>query len=120
MSQAKSPKRGEIWWVDLPNQPRDPHQPRTAIIVSPNKRNELACDVIVVPTFSNIRPHTTHVTIPAGVGGMPHESVAKCEQISTLDKQLLADGPLGPPISKALMQSIVRAVRCAIDDPPLP
>ncbi len=42
------PKRGEIWYVELPNEPTDPHQPRTAIIVSRNGRNERSASVIVV------------------------------------------------------------------------
>jgi mRNA-degrading endonuclease toxin of MazEF toxin-antitoxin module len=114
-----APKRGEIWWVNLPNQPGDPHQPRTAIVVSPNRRNQLAFDVIVVPTFSNIRPHSTHVTIPAGNGGLPHESIAKCEQITTLDKRFLSGGPLGQPIGPTIMNAIIKAIRCAVDDPPI-
>ena len=39
--EKKFPKKGEIWWVKLPNQPFDPHQPRTAIIVSRDSRNAI-------------------------------------------------------------------------------
>src|SRR5438067_1726655 len=49
------PRRGEIWFVETPNQPDDPHQPRPALIISANVRNRLADDVIVVPIFSRGR-----------------------------------------------------------------
>jgi mRNA-degrading endonuclease toxin of MazEF toxin-antitoxin module len=115
------PKKGEIWWVKLPNQPVDPHQPRTAIIVSRDSRNAYAEDCMVVPTFSNITINVnTHVVIPEGQGGLKHESIAKCEQLTTLHKSLLVKGPLGDRINEGLMWRIHHAVRRALGEVQVP
>ncbi|MGH2369369.1 MAG: type II toxin-antitoxin system PemK/MazF family toxin [Chloroflexota bacterium] len=110
------PRRGEIWSVELPNQPADPHMPRPALIISVDVRNRLAGDVLVVPLSTNLRPLPTHVLIPAGAGGQRHDSMAKCEQITTLDKRFLVYGPLGGHVPASLLDQVVRAVRRAIGE----
>lgn len=115
------PRKGEVWRVRLPNQPIDPHQPRTAIVVSRDSRNAHADDCMVVPTFSNITINVnTHVVLPSGQGGLPHESVAKCEQLTTLHKSFLVKGPLGDRINDALMWRIHHAVRRAMGEVQVP
>lgn len=118
MSSSAYPKNGEVWYVDLPNQPSDPHQPRTAIVVSTNGRNRGATDVIVVPTTSaNIEPHPDlHVVIPKGQGGLPKDSIVRCEQVTTLDKRFLKEGPLGGSIHISYSWKILHAVRRALGD----
>jgi mRNA interferase MazF len=111
------PQRGEIWTVDLPSQPADLHTPRPALVVSVNVRNRLAGDVLVVPLSTYLRPLPTHVLIPAGVGGQRRDSMAKCEQITCLDKQFLVRGPLGRPVSDPLMSAVIRAIRRAVGEP---
>jgi mRNA interferase MazF len=114
------PLHGEIWWVRIPNQPNDPHQPRTAVIVSPDGRNKYANDVIVVPTTSSLqKPHPEmHIHIPAGEGGLPKDSYAKCDQVTTIDKSLLdtAAGPLGARIHRKYRWNILEGVRIALGD----
>lgn len=113
------PQHGEVWYVKLPNQPNDPHQPRTAIIVSTNGRNRNCNDVIVVPTTStaNFRPHPeVHIHIPAGEGGLTRDSYARCDQVTTLDKSLLDNGPLGGPIHLKYRWALIEAVRVALGD----
>jgi mRNA interferase MazF len=118
MSTTIFPKLGEVWYTKLPNQPADPHQPRTAIIVSTNGRNQGASDVIVVPTTSvKIKPHPDlHVQIPQGQGGLPKDSIARCEQVTTLDKRFLVKGPVGAPIHISYSWKIIHAVRRALGD----
>ncbi|HEX6513090.1 MAG TPA: type II toxin-antitoxin system PemK/MazF family toxin, partial [Chloroflexota bacterium] len=106
----------EIWTVEFPNQPRDTHTPRPALVVSIDLRNRLAGDVIVVPLSTNLRPLPTHVLLPAGSGGLRRESMAKCEQITTLDKAFLAEGPLGARLSAELLRRVALAVRRAIGE----
>ena len=121
MSGAIFPKKGEIWYIKIPNQPFDPHQPRTAIIISRDSRNANATDVMVVPTFSDSTTYSdTHVLIPAKEGGIPHKSVAKCDQTTTIHKSLLAKGPLGERVSQALMWKIHYAVRRALGETRVP
>jgi mRNA interferase MazF len=111
-----APRRGEIWAVELPNQPADQHTPRPSLIVSIDVRNRLAGDVIVVPLSTNLRPLPTHVLLPAGVGGQRKDSMAKCEQVTTLDKRLLVRGPFGGGVPEPLLAQVVRGIRRAIGE----
>jgi len=119
-SRPSFPQIGEVFWVNIPNQPNDPHQPRTAIVVSPNGRNKNCNDIIVVPTTSSARftPHPlVHIALPAGEGGIKNDSIVRCDQVTTIDKSLLGNGPLGAPISNRYRDSIVSGIRRAIADP---
>jgi mRNA interferase MazF len=102
--------------VELPNRPADPHTPRPALVVSMDVRNRLAGDVLVVPLSTHLRPLPTHVLIPAGSGGQRHDSMAKCEQITCLDKRFLVRGPLGRPVPETLMSAVIHAVRRALGE----
>lgn len=79
-------------------------------------RNRLAGDVLVVPLSSQLRPLPTHVLIPAGAGGQHRDSMAKCEQITCLEKQFLVRGPLGQAVPGGLMEEVVRAVRRSVGE----
>lgn len=114
------PRRGEIWNVFTPGQPTDPHQPRPALIISVDARNEAEDDVVVIPIFSQGARGPTHVPISAGVGGIEHASVLFCEEITTLDWEFLEQGPLGPVVPEGLLRQVIRAVRIAIGDVPEP
>ena len=114
--EASFPRRGEIWAVELPNQPADLHTPRPALVVSMDVRNRLAGDVIVVPLSANLRPLPTHVLLPAGIGGQRRDSMAKCEQITTLDKSLLVRGPFAGRVPQPLLDEVVRAIRRAVGE----
>jgi mRNA interferase MazF len=107
------PGRGEIYLVKIPGQPSD-HKMRPALIVSMDIRNQLANDVIVVPLSTNLRAAPTHVELPAGEGGLPKTSVAKCEQITTLDKSFLVRGPFAGAIGPMIMHKIEIAIQRAI------
>ncbi len=99
-----SPRRGEIYLVK--NQP--------ALVVSMDIRNRLANDVIVVPLSTTLRRAPTQVELPAGEGGLKEPSVAKCEQVTTLDKSFLLRGPFAGTIRSSFMQEIERAIQRAI------
>ncbi|MBX9878873.1 MAG: type II toxin-antitoxin system PemK/MazF family toxin [Candidatus Obscuribacterales bacterium] len=115
-----SPEKGEIWYVKFPNQPSDPHQPRPAIVVSADARNLYASDVMVVPITSKTFLLDTYVRVPAKEGGLPHHSVAKCDQVTTVDKILLVNGPLGGKISQLSMRRIHRGIRIALGETRVP
>jgi mRNA-degrading endonuclease toxin of MazEF toxin-antitoxin module len=108
------PKRGEIFLVHLPGRPRDP-KPRPALIVSMDIRNHLANDVIVVPITTNLRPSPTHVELAQGEGGLDKPSMAKGEQVTTLDKSFLLRGPFSGIISPAKMLQVEKAIQRALD-----
>lgn len=110
------PRRGEIHLVKLPGHPADP-KARPALVVSMDVRNRLANDVIVVLLSTTLRPAPTHVKIPAGEGGLRETSMAKCEQITTLDKSFLLRGPFAGLISPSLMREVEKAIQRAIGIP---
>jgi mRNA interferase MazF len=91
------PKRGEIYLVDLSGRSKDT-KARPALIVSMHIKNHLANDVIVVPISTTLRSSPTHVQLARGEGGLHKPSLAKCEQITTLDKSLLVRGPFSATI----------------------
>ena len=100
------PRRGEVWLVEFPDDPKS----RPALIISLDARNELSNSVLAVPITTNLRPAPTHVLLPAGQGGLAHESMARCENVSYLHKSRLARGPLAGTISPALMREIERSL----------
>jgi mRNA interferase MazF len=112
------PKRGEIYLVNLPAQPKD-IKARPAIIVSLDVRNRLASDVIVVPITTTLRPSPTHVELPKAEGGLDQISMAKCEQITTLEKSFLIRGPFSGAISSIKIDEIEEAIQIAIGIVPL-
>jgi mRNA interferase MazF len=103
---AAFPRRGEVWLVEFPDDPKL----RPALVVSPDVRNELANSVLAVPMTTNLRPAPTHVPLPAGTGGLAHDSMARCENVSYLHKSRLARGPLGGAIPAPLMRDIERCL----------
>jgi mRNA-degrading endonuclease toxin of MazEF toxin-antitoxin module len=113
---ADFPRRGEIWLVEMPNLPYDPHQPRPALIVSDDHRNRLFDHVIVAPSYSSRRHGPTRIPIRAGTGGIYHDSVLYCEEVTTLHRDFLVDGPLGPPVSPSLLGRVNRAIRRALGE----
>jgi len=107
------PRRGEIYLVRLPGHPSDTKD-RPALVVSLDVRNRLANDVIVVPLSTTLRLAPTHVELSAGEGGLKETSMAKCEQVTTLDKSFLIRGPFAGTISASLMREVEKAIQRAI------
>ena len=102
--------------VLTPGQPDDPHQPRPALVVSEDVRNRLRDDLIVIPLFSAGKAGPTRVPLPAGAGGLRRPGVLFCEEITTIDRDFLSRGPLGPQLSSQVLNAVVRAVRRALGD----
>jgi mRNA-degrading endonuclease toxin of MazEF toxin-antitoxin module len=65
---------------------------------------------LAVPITTNPRPSPTHAALPAKQGGLTHDSIARCENVSYLHKSRLARGPLGSTISAALMRDVERCL----------
>lgn len=107
------PKRGEIYLVNLPSKPNDIKN-RPALMISLDIRNELANDIIVVPLSANLRSSPTHVLLQEGEGGLSKASMAKCGQVTTIDKFLLIRGPFAGKINNEKIKEIEKAVMIAI------
>jgi mRNA interferase MazF len=107
------PKRGEIYLINLPLKPEDKKN-RPALVISMDIRNELAGDIIVIPLSSNLRKTPTHVLLDEREAGLLKPSMAKCEQITTLDKSFLVKGPFAGKISENKLKEIEEAIKIAI------
>lgn len=112
------PRRGEIWWVEMPNQPHDPDTPRPALIVSENRRNYHKDDYIVVPAFSYGNLGPTRVSLPEGQGGIDHDSVLFCDEVTCLDADFMdfGAGPLGGSVDAQILEEVVLKIRRAVGD----
>lgn len=106
MSDEFFPRRGEIWQVEFPDDPKR----RPALIVSLNARNQFSNSVLAVPLTTNLRPAPTHVLLPKGQGGLPAPSMARCENVSYVLRSRLHRGPFGEGISPALLQEVEKAL----------
>jgi len=110
------PRRGFCYWVRLPHEPQ--HKRRPALVISPDIRNQLANDVILIPISSHLRTAPTHVRLRPGEGGIPKSSMIKCEQITTVRKDRLEPKALGGSLSKTkiyeIEKSILRSIGVAI------
>jgi mRNA-degrading endonuclease toxin of MazEF toxin-antitoxin module len=111
---TRAPRRGEIWWAFTPGQPDDPHQPWPVLVLSVDARNRATDDLIVIPLFSTGRLGPTRVPIAAGIGGVAHDSVLFCEEITTIDRDFLGPGPLGPVVPESLLAQVVLGVHHAL------
>jgi mRNA-degrading endonuclease toxin of MazEF toxin-antitoxin module len=101
------PRRGDVHLVDL-------DKPRPAIILSVDQLNRYALDVCVVPiTTKEHARFSMRVFIAAGDGGLDYDSWAKCDQMMTLEKNLVrypAAGALAP----ATLHRIEEQVRISL------
>ena len=103
-------KRGHIYWAWLDKR-------RPVLVLSVDARNERANDVIVVPCSTTLRYGPTHVHLARGEGGLPRDSVLKCEQLNTVAKDDIEPTPIGLPLRTGRMAEVERAVMRAIGIP---
>jgi mRNA interferase MazF len=115
LTDAATPRRGEVWLAFTPGQPTDPHQPRFVLVVSADVRNRARDHVLVVPIFSTGNLGPTRLVIPAAGSGLRYDSVLFCEELTTIDKVFLEDGPRSR-VSQGLLAQVVVAVRRALGD----
>jgi mRNA-degrading endonuclease toxin of MazEF toxin-antitoxin module len=86
------------------------------LVISVDVRNALRDHVIVVPILSSGRVGPTRVALPAGSGGLDHDGVLFCDEITTLRHDFLGKGPLGTPVPGRVLKDVVKAIRRALGD----
>src|SRR5258706_10950443 len=84
--------RGEIWFLQLPTDPPEKGR-RPIIIVSSEARNirDAADTVLVIPLSTSVHKagSPTHLLLLAGETGLPADSIARAEDITTVRKTQL-------------------------------
>jgi len=87
--------RGEVWWADLPEPSGSaPGFKRPIVVVQGDAFNRSRISTVVcVPLTSNLRwaDAPGNVLLPAGLTGLPKDSVANVSQIVTLDRGSLTE-----------------------------
>jgi mRNA-degrading endonuclease toxin of MazEF toxin-antitoxin module len=90
---------------------------RPVLLISPDVRNDLASDVLVVPCSTRLSTAPTHVGLRRGEGGVSEASVLKCEQITTLYRGDVRRQALGGALSPKRLLEVERAILRAIGIP---
>lgn len=102
------PRRGDVCWFHL-------DKDRPALVISSDVLNRHALDVCVVPITSvHHGRFALRVPLRAGEGGLTRDSWAKCDQVTSLDKQAAVYPPVGR-ITHATMSRIEEGIRLALD-----
>jgi mRNA interferase MazF len=89
------PRRGEIWWADLPA-PRgsEPGHRRPVLIVQSNRFNESAIQTVLVAAITSnlhLAEAPGNVRVKPGESGLSKPSVINVSQILTLSRQFLLE-----------------------------
>jgi len=87
--------RGEVWWADL-GLPRGsaPALRRPVLIISADSYNRSSLrTVTTVVLTSTLRLASVpgNVVVPAGIAGLPLDSVVNVTQVATLDREALEE-----------------------------
>ena len=104
------PRRGEVCLVRL-------DKDRPALVISADLLNRYALDVCVVPMTTVERSKfSLRVQVEAGEAGLSRASWAKCDQVTTLDKNLLLYPPLGR-LTDATLKTIEQGIKLTLQLP---
>lgn len=106
-----SPRRGEIWLVELGIPVgREQAGRRPALVVSTDGLNEGPSGVvIVVPLTTTPRRVSSHVEIDPDTSGLAEVSYAKCEDVRSIsDERLVARLGVAPPEAVFAVGGVLR------------
>lgn len=111
--------RGDIYWANLaPRSGSEQTGRRPVIVMSHDAFNHAPGwrSIIVVPVSTSVgqkRRGPTVVALPAGMTGLPTDSLALCHQITTLDRANLTEKVGAMP--EELLTQVERALLAAVD-----
>jgi mRNA interferase MazF len=102
------PQRGEVCLIDLDKE-------RPALVISSDSLNAHSLDVCVLPiSTAEHKAFSLRPKLKAGEGGLLRDSWVKCDQPTTVEKQLVIFPPLGQ-LALPSMQAIEAAVKLALE-----
>jgi len=111
-------KRGDIVLVDYPYSDATGRKIRPALVVQSDDKNKLLDDTIIALVTSQLRRRLdTHVAIDISTGegkrsGLRLPSAVQCENLYTIDKQLVLRSIGG--LSSGMMQQVDGCLRRAL------
>ena len=111
--------RGDIYLANLaPRSGSEQSGRRPVIIISHDAFNQTPGwrSIIVVPVSTSVgqkRRGPTVVALPAGMTGLPTDSIALCHQITTLDRAKLTD-KIGA-VPEELLTQVEQALLATVD-----
>ncbi len=87
----RAPLRGEVWQVQLrPTRGREQDGQRPAMIVSHDKFNRGASELVIVIPITKVNKRIpSHVFVPKGEAGLDFDSYIKVEDIRSISKERL-------------------------------
>lgn len=89
-NKQKVIKRGDIYMCNLPKEQGSVQANYRPIIILQNDvGNRFSTTTLIAPISRKGKDLPTHVKLSQGIGGLMCESFVYCEQIRTIDKQLL-------------------------------
>ena len=104
------PRRGEVCLIALDKE-------RPALVLSSDSLNAHSLDVCVLPiSTAEHKAFSLRPRLKTGEGGLVRDSWVKCDQPTTVEKQLVIYPPLGT-LSAASMQTVEAAVKAALELP---
>lgn len=82
-------KIGDVVWAQLHGNHHVQKGVRPVVIIQNNTGNQFSPTVEVMPLTSRCTKKRlpTHVFVPAGIAGLPKDSIVQCESARTIDKQ---------------------------------
>jgi mRNA interferase MazF len=90
---------------------------RPALVISADALNRYALDVCMVPMTTVVRPRfSLRVQLKTGEAGLSRDSWAKCDQVTTLGKDLLRYPPLGR-LTDETLKTIEQGIKLALGLP---
>ena len=104
------PHRGEVCLIALDKE-------RPALVLSSDSLNAHSLDVCVLPiSTAGHRAFSLRPRLKAGDAGLVRDSWVKCDQPTTVEKQVVIYPPLGM-LSRAAMETVELAVKAALELP---
>lgn len=109
------PLRGQLWFVRLdPSEGHEQAKTRPCLIISNNKFNRGAADlVIVVPLSSKNKSIPLHVVVDAGLSGLSTQSFIMPEHIRSLSVQRCVK--LIGTIDKDVLSEVEEKIKILLD-----
>jgi mRNA interferase MazF len=102
------PRRGEVCLIDLDKE-------RPALVISSDSLNAHSLDICVLPiSTAEHKAFSLRPKLRAGEGGLNRDSWVKCDQPTTVEKQLAIYPPLGT-LALASLQRIETTLKVALD-----